>query len=204
MPSVARPERRQRIDISARISDLPKPFLELRCVQGDRVAIGMRLSRPGFEDLFEREYPRLVRALSRVDDDATDAVQEAFVQAYVRWNRVSRLEDPAGWVRRVAIHRLLNARRSRGRRDVASAALAARMGDWAARTVSSAAERLDLRAAVRQLPAQQGIAVALFYGSDLSLYEVADAMKLSEGAVKYHLHAARGRLYEMLSESRCG
>jgi RNA polymerase sigma-70 factor (ECF subfamily) len=164
----------------------------------------MRLSRPGFEDLFEREYPRLVRALSRADDDATDAVQEAFVQAYVRWNRVGRLEDPAGWVRRVAIHRLLNARRSRGRRDVASAALAARVGDGVARTMSSAAERLDLRAAVRQLAAQQRIAVALFYGSDLSLREVADAMKLSEGAVKYHLHAARQRLHEMLSESHYG
>jgi DNA-directed RNA polymerase specialized sigma24 family protein len=29
-----------------------------------------------FEELFEHEYPRLVRALRRVDGDAADMVQE--------------------------------------------------------------------------------------------------------------------------------
>jgi predicted RNA polymerase sigma factor len=57
----------------------------------------------GFADLFEREFGRLVRNLRAVDDAAEDAVQEAFVQAYVRWNRVGQLDDPAGWVRRVAV-----------------------------------------------------------------------------------------------------
>ncbi len=50
----------------------------------------------GFEELFRREHTRLVRCLRAVDDDAADAVQEAFVQAFVRWRRVGRLEDPAG------------------------------------------------------------------------------------------------------------
>src|SRR5712691_2352632 len=108
-----------------------------------------------FQSLFEREYPRLVRVLSRADDDAADAVQEAFVQAFVRWGRVSRLEDPTGWVRRVAVNRLLNAQRSRARRRGAVSVLASRHRDDAT-TVDSDA-RLDTRAAVRQLAPQQRV-----------------------------------------------
>jgi RNA polymerase sigma-70 factor, ECF subfamily len=162
----------------------------------------MTVTGDGFEELFEREYPRLVRALRRADDDATDAVQEAFVQAYARWNRVSKLDDPAGWVRRVAVNRLFNARRSRGRRDAAVERLAARSTP----TVASfgADDRLDTIAAVRQLAPQQRVAVALFYGADLSVHEVADAMQLSEGTVKSHLHDARDRLRQVLSELPSG
>lgn len=153
-----------------------------------------------FDELFDREYTRLVRALRNVDDDATDAVQEAFVQAFVRWSRVSRLDDPAGWVRRVAVNRLLNARRTRTRRDTAVAAIAGRVDD----AEFGVESRLDLRAAVRQLTPQQRLTVALFYGGDLSVNDVADAMSLSEGTVKYHLHAARERLRELLAESTNG
>jgi RNA polymerase sigma-70 factor (ECF subfamily) len=48
--------------------------------------------------------------------------------------------------------------------------------------------------AVEALPQQQRIATALFYVEQLSVQEVADSMKLSAGAVKYHLHAARATL----------
>ena len=51
----------------------------------------------------------------------------------------------------------------------------------------------DVDALLAQLPQQQRIAAALFYVEDLSVREVATSMKLSEGAVKYHLHAARDR-----------
>ncbi len=48
-------------------------------------------------------------------------------------------------------------------------------------------------AALAGLPRQQRIAASLFYVEQLSIREVADSMRLSEGAVKYHLHAARRR-----------
>jgi RNA polymerase sigma factor (sigma-70 family) len=44
---------------------------------------------------------------------------------------------------------------------------------------------------VRSLPAQQATAVALRYGADLSLAQVAEQMRLSESAVKALLHRAR-------------
>jgi RNA polymerase sigma-70 factor (ECF subfamily) len=41
------------------------------------------------------------------------------------------------------------------------------------------------------LPQQQRLAIALFYLEDASVAEVAHAMSISEGAVKYHLNQGR-------------
>jgi RNA polymerase sigma-70 factor (ECF subfamily) len=124
---------------------------------------------PEYLELFQREYSRLVRCLRPVEPDAADAVQEAFVEAFLRWRRVGKLDDPAGWIRRVALNRLLNVRRSARRK----AAAIERLPDPSA--PGDAEEHLDLRAAVRDLPPQQRIAVALYYGGDLTVEEVADA-----------------------------
>ena len=47
---------------------------------------------------------------------------------------------------------------------------------------------------------QQRMAVGYFYVEGLSIIETANAMGLSEGAVKYHLHAARKSLRDTLEE----
>ena len=44
------------------------------------------------------------------------------------------------------------------------------------------------------LPRQQRIALALHYVDDLPISDIAAAMGLSEGAVKFHLHQGRARL----------
>jgi DNA-directed RNA polymerase specialized sigma24 family protein len=49
-----------------------------------------------------------------------------------------------------------------------------------------------------RLPTQQRIAVSLHYIEQLSVREIAGSMKLSDGAVKYHLHAGRASLREWL------
>ena len=52
----------------------------------------------------------------------------------------------------------------------------------------------DVAALLATLSPQQRTAAALFYVEQCSVREIADAMNLSEGAVKYHLHAARTAL----------
>ena len=44
--------------------------------------------------------------------------------------------------------------------------------------------------------------MSLFYVEQLSVREIAASMKLSEGAVKYHLHAGRGALRAWLGPAR--
>jgi RNA polymerase sigma-70 factor (ECF subfamily) len=158
----------------------------------------MRDAPDEFEVLFRGEYARLVRGLVSFGDGAEAAVQEAFVKALVRWSHVGTLDDPAGWVRRVAVRQLLNARRSRLREIAATARLGRQSFE------SADIGLLDVSDAVRGLPRQQRIAVGLRYGGGYPIGAVAAAMGLSEGGVKSHLHAARERLRAALSENRDG
>ena len=77
-----------------------------------------------------------------------------------------------------------------------------RMATQAEATVGPPAEPSELGRLLASLPAQQRIAAALFYVDDLSVAEIAVAMELSDGAVKYHLHAARQTLRDALEPDR--
>jgi RNA polymerase sigma-70 factor (ECF subfamily) len=60
-----------------------------------------------FEDFFALEHARLFRALALVIGDryeAEDVMQEAFVRLWERWDRISRLEDPTGYLYRTAMN----------------------------------------------------------------------------------------------------
>lgn len=147
-----------------------------------------------FDAVFVASHARLVRSLTLICGDAevaADCVADAFERAYVRWRKVGRLEDPVGWVRRVAINRSRDSHRGRQRRDRAVERLAVRTEVlWE----DAGPQDESLMAAVANLSPQQRTVVALHYLDDLSVAEVAAAMGLSDGAVKYHLHEARGRL----------
>ncbi len=151
--------------------------------------------RPDFDGIFRAHYDRLVRSLGVAVGDmelAADCVQEAFVRAYTRWNRISRYDDPVGWVRHVAMNRMRDEFRRDQRKERALSQLAAEP-----ESIGDAPREPDtLVDTIAVLPPQQRRALALFYGEDLTVAEVARAMELSDGAVKYHLHAGREALKE--------
>ncbi len=146
-----------------------------------------------FDDTFRRCFGPMVRSLAVAAGDrevAADCVQDAFMRAFVRWSRVSRLDDPVSWIRHVAVNRMRDHFRKleRGGRAMGRLRLEQPM------VAAAPSEPSELAALLSELPTQQRIAAALFYVEDLSVSEIADAMALSEGAVKYHLHAARATL----------
>jgi RNA polymerase sigma-70 factor (ECF subfamily) len=149
--------------------------------------------------IFEQHAAQLARGLVAAGyPDAADAVQEAFVQAVVHWRRVSRYDEPLVWIRRVAINKARNRQRARRRQ----LALAERLGRHPQRGGDSAELPDDeIVAAVAALPPQQRLAVSLFYLCDMSVAQVAEAMNLSDGAVKYHLHTARTAIAHSLESS---
>lgn len=161
-----------------------------------------------FDALFVAGYPRLVRTVGFICGDAdvaADCVADAFERAYVRWRKVGRLDDPLGWVRRVAINRAtdVHRRRRRGRRALqrlAGRPEATRNYELQVSDVTAFRDS-ELAAAMVELSPQQRAVVALHYLDDLSVADVAAAMGLSDGAVKYHLHQARGRLRTLLAPS---
>lgn len=156
---------------------------------------------PSLEAIFRADYRRLVRGLAAAagsPDLAADAVQEAFVQAHLHWRRVRRYDDPSGWIRRVAVNRILNQRRGRARQEAALSRLApAPEGapEWPGTDP-------DVAAVLAGLPLRQRTAVALRYLADLPVAEVARAMDISEGAVKAHVHRARAHVAARLEAQR--
>lgn len=146
--------------------------------------------------LFDAEYGRLVRSLGVAFDpaDAADAVQEAFIRADRDWSKVGGLDDPAGWVRRVAVNRLLNGRRNRRRRREILATVRP------VRDADLTDELLDLRRAIAELPDRMRAAVCLHYLAGLPVDEVAATLGVAPGTVKSNLHDARIRLRTALTE----
>ena len=148
-----------------------------------------------FDAFYESEYPRLLRVLSAADVSADDALQEAFTKAALDWSRISQYDDAAGWVRHVAVRRILDERRSSRRKRAALERLeAVREPDATDRDAT-----LDLAAAIGRLPARQRVALSLFYLGGLTSAETGEAMGISAGAVRFHLHEARARLREHLA-----
>src|SRR3954471_15083972 len=64
---------------------------------------------PDFDGTFRRWWAPMVRSLTVASGDAevaADCVQDAFMRAYARWRRVSRLRHPPGGGRPVAVNRV--------------------------------------------------------------------------------------------------
>jgi RNA polymerase sigma-70 factor (ECF subfamily) len=155
-----------------------------------------------FEGVFRDAFEPMVRALTVASGSrsvAEDCVQEAFSRAFTRWRRIRRYDDPVGWIRHVAVNVMRDHHRREHRKRRAVTRLAARPDEVVAAPEPTSTSGLSEMVAA--LPEQQRIAASLFYVEQLSVRETADAMDLSEGAVKYHLHAARTSLRRAWEQS---
>ncbi len=109
-----------------------------------------------YAGLYLRSYPgvrRTVGVILRDRSAAEDVTQDAFVQLYVHWRKVSRYESPEGWVRRVAIRLAFRT----ARRDYLREVLSLR-----AQTDSPVDQRVDVdleRAIGRLSPIQRAVAL---------------------------------------------
>jgi len=142
-----------------------------------------------WETLYEREYPRLLRALTAISGDegaAEDAVQEAFVRGLKQ--RLETLERPGGWLLVVATRLLFRDRRRRAA-DIAVETIAGARDE-----IDFAIERADLLEALRQLPERQRAVVVARYYYDLSYEEIAKAFSIRTGTVGATLSQAIGKL----------
>jgi RNA polymerase sigma-70 factor, ECF subfamily len=147
---------------------------------------------PGFRDLYEREFERVLRAVFALAGDralAEDATQEAFARALARWRRIGAHPAPAGWVTTTALN---VARRQLRRKPEPSSTRQDRAQDED--------ERLSLHDAIRALSPRQQEAVVLHYLVDLPVAEVAAVMGVDEGTVKTHLSRARTAIAAALAD----
>lgn len=129
---------------------------------------------------------------------AEDLVQETLGRIYVRWARVSRVGNPAGYAQTVLTRAFLAHQRRRSSTERATDAIP----DRAAAHGGSGdlPLRLTLLQALAGLPAKDRAVIVLRYWEDRSVEETAHALNASSAAVRTRCTRALGRLRELLGE----
>jgi DNA-directed RNA polymerase specialized sigma24 family protein len=152
-------------------------------------------SEPAYTWFFRTEYASVARTVYLILRDrgrAEDISQEAFMQLYANWRKVSRYERPEAWVRRVAIRLAVRQQK----RDRMRAVLERTTVD----TPSPGGDAPDLEQAMKGLSPMQRAVVVLYYFEDRPTNEIVEILGTSQSTVRVHLSRARRRLAELLRE----
>lgn len=145
---------------------------------------------------YHTEYRSLYRvAFVMLGDasDAEDAVMDTFLKAASKWRLFQGLDWPSGYLRKA----LMNECRSKLRRrrlETRTAALFRMRREESRSDAEVHGQRLDVWAAVANLPSSQRACVALRYLEDMPEAEIAATLDLPVGTVKSQLSRARRSL----------
>jgi RNA polymerase sigma factor (sigma-70 family) len=156
--------------------------------------------RPDLEEIFRRDYARVVAVAARVlgsRDSAEDVAQEVFLS----FGRSSvPAAEAAGWLTVAATHTALNLLRSGRRRTTREEAAddGPVVVPDVADLVITREERGSVRAALARLPHKQAAALVLRH-SGLSYAEVAAALDMSPGSVGTTVRRAESVLLKELN-----
>ncbi|MGZ8585037.1 MAG: RNA polymerase sigma factor [Actinomycetota bacterium] len=144
-----------------------------------------------FSDFFAERYRRLARACLLLTGNAAegeDLAQEAMARVLERWDRVSTMDDPEGYLFRTA----LNLHRNSVRR---LAMAARRQVHRETHDETDAADRrVDLLRAIRSLPRAQREALVLVEWLGYTAEEAGLLLGIESASVRGRLHRARASL----------
>jgi len=168
-----------------------------------------------FEELVHREGGRLLAAarhLLRGEEEARDAVQEAFLSAYCSLARFRGESSLSTWLHRIVINTSLMKLRARARRPETpiedllprfdgEGRLASPTGSWAPDPEKAMRDRETcerVRRAIDELPEAYRTVLVLRDVEELTTQETAQVLSLTTTAVKVRLHRARLALRTLL------
>ncbi|MEK4075648.1 sigma-70 family RNA polymerase sigma factor [Paenibacillus sp. FSL M7-0656] len=161
-----------------------------QAIQGDREAF-IRLIRD-----IENSLYNTAKSMLRKEEDVADAIQETILNAYKSVHTLREARYFKTWLFRILINEC-NTMLSRRSLSTAYAEVPSEK-----REHSSPYDEVDMREAVDHLEESKRIVVVLHYFEDLSLRQVADALNISESAVKMRLTRARQELYQKFKNFR--
>jgi RNA polymerase sigma-70 factor (ECF subfamily) len=156
-----------------------------------------------FDELHERHRERMFRVAHRITrdrEDAQDAVQESFLNAYVHLEKFDERARFSTWLTRIAINAaLMKIRKNRGSREVGveDPADAVELSDSVPNPeeiCARAEQKAALRDAIAKLRPTLRNVVELHDLQEYSLHETAEALGTSVSAAKGRLFHARAAL----------
>ena len=149
-----------------------------------------------FDEFYAKHRDEIGRALVFVLGDPSlgqEAVDEAMVKAYQKWDEIGDTHNPAGWVfvagKRWGLSWRRGRRRERGREEFVAAHESLpddRMSDY-----------VHLMLAMAKLPPAHRAVVSCRFLLELSVRETAELLGVKEGTVKSRLMRAVERLREL-------
>ena len=151
-----------------------------------------------FDELYYASYAsvlRAVRLLVPTAEDAHDLAQEAFTRALARWDVVSTLDNPAAWVRHVAVNAALDATRRERTRNRLLGRLRVRRDEPVEGPLP---DPVDVVRALQLLRPDHRRAVVLHYLCDMSVEDIAAQTGRPAATVKTHLSRGRASLSALL------
>jgi RNA polymerase sigma-70 factor (sigma-E family) len=154
-----------------------------------------------FEEFAHARTPHLLRAAWLLCGDphqAEDLVQETLAKVYVRWHRrvAARIDNPAAYAQTTLVRTFLSARRRRWSGELPYAEPPD--GVHPDRAAETDLQVLVAEALAGLAPADR-VVLVLRYLEDRSVSETADALGVSEGAVRNRSMRALDRLRPLLS-----
>jgi RNA polymerase sigma-70 factor (sigma-E family) len=129
-------------------------------------------------------------------DEATaqDLTQTSLLKVFKLWSKVSALDDPLAYTRRIVTREYLSLRRKRSSSEVLVAAPSL-AGAWPD-PADQIAVRDELWGALQRLPAKQRAALVLRYYVDLSHEEIAVILDCPISTVRSHTRRGLAALRE--------
>lgn len=143
-------------------------------------------NQSAFDELFQQHKKFVYNVCYRMlgsSDDAVDAAQNAFIQAYRSLRRFRGEASFRSWVCRIAINICTDMSRREQRRRALSANLET--------PVEHPARNDKVWEAMLDLPPDLRSILVLFYFHQLSCEETAESLGISSGAARMRLHRAR-------------
>lgn len=151
---------------------------------------------------------RIARSILKNDTDAEDAVQEAYISAYLNLKQFSQTRSFAGWLTKITVNQALSKKRSAGRKsnvegsawceDMIATTNGATDEILPDRLADSRALRQLIEQAIDSLPEEFRIVFIMRVIEQLSVRETAQALSLEEATVKTRQFRAVRRLRKQL------
>ncbi len=175
--------------------------------QSDETLVMLTLAgeQTAYEVLVTRYQKSVITSAIRVTKNhfmAEDAAQDAFVTAWMKLNTLQEPKKYGSWVCRIASNcalNMINRYRSFLPLDVVeNLNITNNTSENPAELYALSEERNEVNKSIEMLPEKVRQIIQLHYFDDLSIAEIADRMRISEGTVKRQLHDGRKQIRKEL------
>jgi RNA polymerase sigma-70 factor (ECF subfamily) len=174
-----------------------RPTTQREDAEAERLTAFRRLAERHLEPSY-----RLGNAILGNPAEAEDAVHDAFVVAWRKWDTLRDTTKFEPWFKRIVVNTCRDRLRRRAR--TATSDIAAHHSIGSPDPTGVVADRVQLEQALATLKPDDQVLIVLRYDHDLKLDDVAQLLGVPTGTIKRRLSTAHKRLRSALEQSEGG